>query len=137
MRAASAATALTLAGIGAVHVAWGLGSSFPLGDRAALADAVVGSDTVPGAPESFAVASLLGVAAALVADVIPGPASLRRLGVVGVATVLGVRAGFGFAGRTHLLVPGSDSPRFRRNDRFVFAPLCAGLAAGALMSLGD
>ena len=82
-----------LAGIGALHVAWGLGSSFPFRDRAALADTVVGSDAVPGRRASLAVAGLLGLAAGLVADVLPVPPTLRRVGVVGVATVLATRAG--------------------------------------------
>ena len=55
--------------------------------------------------------------------------------MVGVAATLATRAAFGFAGRTDALVPGSDSVRFRRNDRRVFAPLCAALATGAVMSL--
>jgi hypothetical protein len=129
-------TATMLAGIGALHVAWGRGSSFPFRDRAALADTVVGSDTVPGPSASFAVAGLLGLAAGLVADVLPVPPTLRRVGVVGVATVLATRAAFGFAGRTERLVAGSNSPRFVTADRRVFAPLCAALAAGALVSGG-
>ena len=60
---------------------------------------------------------------------------MRRLAVIGTASVLAVRAAFGFAGRTDALVPGSSSARFRRNDRRVMAPLCATLATGALLSL--
>jgi hypothetical protein len=48
-----------------------------------------------------------------------------------VAIVLTTRAVFGFAGRTDLLVPGSDGVRFRQLDRRLFAPLCALLGAGA------
>jgi hypothetical protein len=55
--------------------------------------------------------------------------------VLGVAATLAVRATAGFAGRTDALVPGSTSPRFRRNDRRVLSPLCAALATGAVMSL--
>jgi hypothetical protein len=133
-RATTIATALTLAGIGVLHVAWGFGSSFPFRDRSTLADVVVGNDSVPGRRESLAVAGLLGIAAALVAAVLPVPRSLRRVGVTGVAAVLATRAGFGFAGATGRLVPGSDSPRFVATDRRVFAPLCAVLAAGAALS---
>ena len=40
-------------------------------------------------------------------------------------------AAFGLAGRTDLLVPGSESERFRRLDRRVFGPACLALATGA------
>ena len=133
-RSTTIATAMALAGIGGLHVAWGLGSSFPFRDRAALADTVVGSDAVPGRWPSFAVAGLLGLAAGLVADVLPVPSRLRRVGLGGVATVLATRAAFGFAGRTERLVAGSNSPRFVAADRRVFSPLCAALAAGAVVS---
>jgi hypothetical protein len=133
-RSTSITTATVLAGIGALHVAWGLGSSFPFRDRAALADTVVGSDAVPGRGASLAVAGLLGVAAGLVADVLPVAPRIRRVGVLGVACVLATRAAFGFAGSTERLVAGSNSPRFVTADRRVFAPLCAALAAGAAVS---
>jgi Protein of unknown function (DUF3995) len=134
-RVASIATATVLAGIGGLHVAWGFGSPFPFRDRATLADTVVGSDVVPGRRESLAVAALLGLAAGLVADVLPVPTMLRRTGVVGVASVLATRAAFGFAGHTERLVPGSNSPRFVTVDRRVFSPLCAVLATGAAVSV--
>jgi hypothetical protein len=133
-RGASIVTASALAAIGAIHVAWGFGSSFPFGDRATLADTVVGNDVVPGRRASLAVAGLLGVAAGLVADVLPVPRRLRRIGVLGVGSVLATRAAFGFAGATAQLVPGSDSSKFVATDRRVFAPLCAVLAAGAMVS---
>jgi hypothetical protein len=133
-RSTSMATAIVLAAIGALHVAWAFGSSFPFRDRALLADTVVGNDVVPGRRESLAVAGLLGLAAGLVADVLPVPRPLRRLGVAGIATGLTGRAAFGFAGATGRLVPGSDSPRFVDMDRRVYAPLCATLAIGALVS---
>jgi hypothetical protein len=128
-------TAAMLLGIGAIHVAWGRGSSFPFATTAELTDAVVGNDVVPSPAACYAVAALLTVAAGATAG-LPTPTSrLRRLTVVGVAATLATRAAFGFAGRTDVLVPGSSSPRFRRNDRRAFAPLCAGLALGAVLSL--
>ena len=133
-RGTAITTASVLAGIGALHVAWGFGSSFPFRDRAALADTVVGNDAVPGRGASLAVAGLLGLAAGLVADVLPVAPTFRRIGVLGVAGVLATRAAFGFAGSTARLVPGSDSSRFMTADRRVFAPLCAALAAGAALS---
>jgi hypothetical protein len=128
-------TAGALAGIAGLHVAWGRGSTFPFATTADLTDAVVGNDVVPSPGACYAVAGLLTVAAAATAG-LPAPSSpLRRLTVVGVAATLGTRAAAGFAGRTDKLVPGSDSTRFRRNDRRVLAPLCAVLAIGAVMSL--
>jgi hypothetical protein len=128
-------TAGALAAIGGLHVAWGRGSAFPFPDRAALADVVVGNKVVPGARESFAVAGLLGLASALVADALPVPRNLRSAAVLGVAAVLATRAAFGFTGNTGRLVPGSDSPRFVAADRRLFAPLCTVLALGALTSV--
>jgi hypothetical protein len=80
------------------------------------------------------VAGLLGVAAGLVADVLPVAAPVRRVGVLGVAAVLATRAAFGFAGATGRLVAGSNSAKFVATDRRIFAPLCAALAAGAAAS---
>jgi hypothetical protein len=128
-------TAATLLGIAGLHVAWGRGSSFPFASTADLTDAVVGNDVVPSPGACYAVAGLLTVAAAASAGVPSSRSRLRRLTVVGVAATLATRAGFGFAGRTDALVPGSESVRFRRNDRRVMAPLCAALATGALLSL--
>ena len=100
-------------------------------DRDALADAVVGSATVPSPAACYAVAGALFVASGLVADVPLGPYRLRALGRAGVATVLAVRGVAGLAGRTDLLSPRSTSPKFRRIDRMYLAPLCLALAAGA------
>ena len=136
MRSAPARlTAGALLGIAGVHVLWGRGSSFPFPTTAELTDAVVGNDVVPSPNACYGVAGLLTVAAVAVAGWPHAESPLRRLAVAGTATVLITRAAFGFAGRTDALVPGSNSPRFRRNDRRVLAPLCTALAAGALMSL--
>jgi hypothetical protein len=128
-------TAGTLLGIAGLHVAWGRGSPFPFATTAELTDAVVGNDVVPSPAACYAVAGLLTVAAGATAG-LPAPTSrLRRLTVLGAAAVLATRAVAGFAGRTDVLVPGSTPVRFRRNDRRAFAPLCAGLALGAVLSL--
>ncbi len=128
------ATAGALGALGALHVAWGRGSTLPYSQRADLNDAVIGRRTTPSPGACFAVAGALTVAAALVADVSHLPRGLQRLGVTGVATVLAARAALGFAGRTDVASPGSVSPRFRRVDRRVYSPLCLALAAGALSS---
>jgi hypothetical protein len=128
-------TAGVLATIGAVHVAWGRGSTFPFTDRRTLNDTVIGRDATPGAVECYAVAGALVVAAGLVADVPVGRRWVRRLGRCIVAIVLGMRGAVGLAGRTDVLVPGSTSPTFRRMDRTVFAPLCLALATGVAVSV--
>ena len=127
-------TATTLLGVAGLHVAWGLGSSFPFSARADVAEAVVGRRNVPPPGACYAVAGALTAAAALVADVPGLPRGVQRLGVTSVAAVLATRAALGFAGRTDLASPGSVSTRFRRLDRRVYSPLCLALAAGAFSS---
>ena len=112
----------------ATHVAWGLGSTFPFGSEADLTDNVVGSSRKPSPGECYGVAAVLGAAAVVVA--VPARNRAHRSAVVLLATVFAVRAAFGFAGRTDLLVPGSASAAFRRNDRRLLSPLCAAIAAG-------
>ncbi len=129
VRPTGIAAAATLAGIAGLHVAWGLGSSFPFSRREDLADAVVGAPQVPSPASCYAVAVALTAASALAADLPVASRPLRRLGRAGVAAVLGARGVIGVAGRTDLAVPGSTSPRFRRNDRRYFAPLCLVVAA--------
>ena len=119
-----------LAGLAGLHVAWGLGSSVPFDDRAALADAVIGRSEVPPPAACHAVAAALLAASGLAADLPLGPAGLRRVGRAGVVAVLAVRGGLGLLGRTDLVSPGSVSPGFRRLDRRVYGPLCAALALG-------
>jgi hypothetical protein len=128
-------TPATLAGIGALHVLWGRGSTFPFSSRDRLKDTVVGSRVTPSPAACYAVAGLLAASAALVAG-LPAPRSrTRRAGVATVAVVLGARAALGFSGRTDIVSPGSASAQFRRMDRRVYAPLCLALAIGAAGSL--
>ena len=116
----------------AMHVAWGRGSAFPYGSAAKLADNVVGSARVPRPAACYSVATALAGAAGLV--ITPSRSRLHRVALGAIAAVFGVRAAFGFAGRTDRLVAGSDSPAFRRNDRMLLSPLCALLAAGIARS---
>jgi Protein of unknown function (DUF3995) len=129
-RCSGISAAAGLGAVAAVHVAWGLGSSFPAASRAELADAVVGQAEVPPPAACFAVAAALLVGAGMAADVPIGPGPLRRVGRSAVATVLVARGLLGLAGQTDLVSPGSTSLSFRRLDRRVYAPLC--LALGAL-----
>jgi len=117
--------------IGVLHLVWASGSTFPFRTRRALNDAVIGRQVTPGSAECVAVAVLLGTAAGVVTRADRARDPWSRAGAAGVAAVLAVRAAFGFAGRTALLVRGSESRRFRRLDRSVYAPTCALLAAGA------
>jgi hypothetical protein len=128
------ATSAVLAGIGGLHVAWGLRLDLPGVDGDRMAEAVVGSLDVPSPAACFAVAGLLGAASALVAGVPARLPRIRRTGRLGVAAVLAGRGLLGLTGRTELVAPGPVSDRFRRWDRFVYTPLCLALAAGALRS---
>jgi len=124
-------TAGTLLGIATLHVAWGAGAAFPFTDRDDLADAVIGTTAVPPARVCYAVAGALTAAAALVLGVPARLPALRRVGLLGVACVLGGRGVLGLAGKTDLVSPASSSPRFRRLDRRLYSPLCLALAQGA------
>jgi hypothetical protein len=132
MARTSRITGLVLAGLSALHVAWGLESSFPFSERGQLANAVVGTNDVPSRNSCFTVASLLALASAAVLKILPLPRTPRRVALTSLAGILALRAGLGLAGKTALLSPGSDSARFRRLDRQFYAPLCLGLALGVL-----
>jgi len=129
-------TTAVLAALAALHVAWGLGSAFPFRNRDDLADAVVGSSIVPPAGSCYAVAGALAIGAGLVAQAGPLPPRLRRTLLLGMAGVLGLRGALGLAGATELISPGSNSERFLRLDRRLYAPLCLGLAVGSLAARG-
>jgi hypothetical protein len=107
-----------LLAISGLHVAWGLGASWPRIDREAA-----------GPVASFAVAGLLGVAAGLVAGRPRRAPRLSRLGARTVTGVLATRGAFGMTGHTDLLASGASSERFRNMDRRVYSPVCLTLAA--------
>ena len=134
-RAVSRSTAVVLAAVSALHVAWGFGASFPFRSRDELADAVVGTADVPPPVACFAVAVALATGATLVAGVVPLAPRLRRRAIVTMACVLGVRGALGLLGRTQVVAPGSHSERFIRLDRRMYAPLCLALALGCVVSL--
>lgn len=124
-------TAVALLAAGAVHAVWATGSSFPFETRSALNDAVVGRQASPRPADCVAVAVVLATAAGAVTIAGRHDHRLARLVAAGVAAGFAIRAALGFAGRTRMLVPGSESATFVRLDRRVYAPLCALLAAGA------
>ena len=124
----------TLTVLAGLHVAWGLGSSFPLADREQLFDTVAGgSDHVPGPLACFAVAGCLVTSATAVAGHPSRQPRLQRGLAATTTVVLGGRALLGFTGKTELVAPGGrTSERFRRQDRRVYAPLCLALALAAV-----
>ena len=82
----------------------------------------------------FTVAGALATGAVLVANVIPVPPPMRRFFLCGMGTLFGFRSALGFLGKTALVSPGSDSERFVRLDRRLYAPICLALAIGSLVS---
>ena len=121
--------AAALSGLAGLHVLWATGSPWPLKDRAAFTEAVVGRGEFPPPAACLAGAGLLATGAWLVAGHPRRWPALQRAGAAGVTGVLAVRAGLGLAGRTDLLAPGSMSARYRRLDRRLYGPLCLTLAA--------
>lgn len=130
----SLAAAAVLAAIGGLHVVWATGSSWPAKDAEVLSGSVAGrkADDSFGPVACLSVAGLLGVASGLFAGYPRQTPRLRRLGAAGVITVLSVRGGFGLAGRTDALVPGSASERFKTLDRRCYSPLCLAIAVAAI-----
>lgn len=128
---AATATAVVLGSIGVLHAIWGRGSTFPFRNRRDLNDHVIGQQVSPSATACNTVACLLGVAAMSVERAAHGRSPVARTAAGGCGVVLVIRSALGFTGRTYLAVPGSTSPTFRRNDRRLFAPLCAVLGLGA------
>src|SRR5579862_5721965 len=100
-----------LAGLGVLHAAWGLGAAWPLRDRAALADAVVGRADVPPPAECWAVAGALGAAATVVAGRPRRFPRARRFATTVVTVTLAGRGVLGLVGKTDVVSPGSSSPR--------------------------
>ena len=131
------ATATVLGALAVLHAAWGRGSTFPFAEPAELSDAVVGrpGQAPPPAAACFAVGGALAVAALVAADLPIAPRGLRRRAATVLTGVLALRGALGLTGHTNVLSPGSVSPRFRRNDRRIYAPLCLALAAGTASTL--
>ncbi len=127
--------AAVLGGIGVLHLAWALGSTFPSSDAKSLARAVVGGSTFPSADASATVAALLGIASTLVVararPLTPlgrrAPGVLTRPGVLGVALVLGLRGAGGIVAGV-LGVPRTAAS-FRVLNLVIYSPLCLGLGA--------
>ena len=137
MRTTTRLLSSVLATLAVLHALWGLGSAFPFRTRRDLADVVIGSSTVPPSLACFAVAGALATGAVVVRNVIPVPPRERRLFLCGMGALFGIRSALGFLGKTALVSPGSDSERFVRLDRRIYAPTCRGLAIASLVSAGE
>ena len=114
--------------LGALHVLWATGSSWPAADAGTISGRS-GARASPGPVACLAVAGLLGTAAALVTGHPRERPALARVGSAGVTATFALRGVLGLAGRTDLVSPGSTSERFRALDRRYYGPLCLGLAA--------
>lgn len=117
-----------LAAVSALHAVWATGSCWPAADRQGLADAVAGTQQMPGPAACWSLSAALAAAAALNA----GAGAGQRVAIVaraGVAATLLARAITGLSGRTHLLVPWTPSQRFIELDRRFYGPCCGLLAA--------
>lgn len=128
-RFAAGTASAGLAFVGGLHVAWGRGSSWPMKDRAELADAVVGGISVPSPAACFVVGGGMIAAAALIAA---GPGLPGRWTPVVRWCVGGALAARGVAGgRAATIMLGLPEPskHFLNLDVAVYRPLCITFAA--------
>ena len=133
--------AAVLLAIAAVHLAWGLGMTWPGHDRQSLIDTVIGHPEVtrmPGFGLCLAVTLAL-VAAAFwalwAAELLPlSDASVWGLSVraTGLWVLVAVFLGRGIATYVPSPLAAAVEP-FRTLDRRVYAPLCIALGGGFLL----
>jgi hypothetical protein len=125
------AAAAAFTALGALHLVWATGSSWPVSEADQQDGALSGRPPgqSPGPVACVAVAGLLGTAGALVAGHPRAYPRLTRAGSAGVVATFTTRGLLGLAGRTDLVAPGSTTERFRTLDRRYYAPLCLALAA--------
>ncbi len=118
-----------LAAIAAIHAVWALGWRWPGYDDESLAERVVGATAeLPPEPVVWAVAALLGIAAAVVAAVGAGRRErLLRAATWSVAGALIVR---GALGVPIDLIGGLDN-EYARLDLAIYSPLSLALGSGA------
>jgi len=116
-----------LLAVSGVHGYWAAGGRWPGHDDASLAELVVGTGTGwPGAPATWAVAGLLGVAAGLVAA-----AGTGRGGPLAVRGARGVSAAMLLRGAAGLALSGRGDGRFARLDVALYSPLCLAIGAAS------
>jgi len=90
---------------------------------------------MPSMMACMAVASLLVLAATLVAGLIALPPRIRGIALRAVTVVLTTRGIAGAMGRTSRISPRSESLAFVRLDKRLYSPLCLWLAAGVRRSV--
>lgn len=137
--AGTVATAAALGAVGALHVLWAAGSTFPLADREEFSATFLGVDGLgsPGPAACLAVAGAVTATAcaAVVASRSAPGSTVGRLARRAVRTASGVLAARAVAG---IVVSGlgarETTPRFRTLDVTVYSPLCAALAVGLARS---
>ncbi|MCF2531774.1 DUF3995 domain-containing protein [Yinghuangia soli] len=128
----SSALAAGLGSIGALHLAWGAGTTWPYDTEEEFARHLLGfGETAPPAWASLGVGAGLTAGAYLVlaaGGLVPrvGPKWAYRLGAVGLA---GVLVGRGVLGP---LTNSGSTPEYVRLDWRVYSPLCLVLGALAL-----
>jgi hypothetical protein len=122
-----------LAAVGILHLVWAAGSPWPARDADALADAVVGSASVPGTGPTAAVAAL-AIGGAAVTGGVGGDRPVATLIRAGAAAALIARGLVGGVVATRILRLPAPSARFRRLDRVVYRPVC--LLLGAAVAVG-
>lgn len=134
-RVGGVAVPAALAGLGALHAAWALGSPWPARSERELAERVLGRSErhrldggLPPAPLTGAVALALVAAAAIVRAVGTGPRSRALRGAAwGVSAVFLVR---GVVSIPSDLSGGPDDA-YQRLDLTLYSPLSLALGAGA------
>jgi hypothetical protein len=113
-----AAARAAVYGLSAAHALWATGSSWPFDNTVELANAVQGTDTVPGPAWCLAVSAGLA-AGARFAPKATGVAFAAR-GVVGLTRPT--------------LLPAGDKPPFKTLNARLYSPGCLILAAALLRS---
>ncbi|MEM9234803.1 MAG: DUF3995 domain-containing protein [Pseudomonadota bacterium] len=138
MKVLSAALAVLLAVIAALHAYWGLGGLWPGATERELIDTVIGDPTFAAMPPlwmCFAVTGALLISAGIA--VVSGRArgGLLRWGLIvltlGIAAVFALRGGAGIAvalGIVEMSPPLSEP--FATLDAYFYSPLCLLLGAG-------
>lgn len=122
-----------LTGVGVVHLAWSMGSTWPVNNRKLLASATVGNARAMPAPGPTAMVGTVAVVGGAVAAGALGESRLivfgRRLG--GLALIARAVVGGEFA--LQVLGMGPADARFRRLDARYYRPLCAVLGIAVLV----
>lgn len=115
--------------VGAVHVAWGRGSSWPFTSRVELSQKVVGSNDFPDATACYVVAAGAFVTAAVFSKKNPGAGNVffRRLVVLAV----GARSIAGGKKATEVLRLPQPGQAFLDADKKFYRPLTAIFAIAA------